>query len=232
MQTFNINNLDANEITNEIISADEYFTRVGVNNMELGDVAKAVVDRWLSLDYENRDRERQLRGISYLYAALAYMGHYNSVRSLALHNYIAGNKAERNGDTKAHDRFVEEANFWENIFFGCIKSDMDKIDFAYYLLYGIGVPKDIDRSVTLYAKLFDEKCAVLNEVKREKLRKAREGTLTCPMSEMRKRAVDVILKEDRDEFIRLMYESIDKGNVEDVYNALYMVSYVEQIGEK
>jgi hypothetical protein len=140
--------------------------------------------------------------------------------------------AKEIGDADALASAEEEQVFWQTVLYTYANSKGDSIDLAYALLYGMGCDKDIDRARGIYERKLFERYDALDDANRSRLRDARDGKFTCPMSESRRGTIDALLNGDHEQFIKVFDEALKKGEEKDVDSVWGMMSYLDKLKEK
>ena len=211
MKVLNYNNRNAEELAKEMMACKAELFGAECKDMGLIERAKFILERWFK-NNPNANREPEKRKVlKHLYTALAYMGDSGAaLRMEMLCNYDA-EFAKESGDVEALNAAQEEMSFWQTVLFFISNEQGDSIHLAYTLLYGIGCEVDVERARSIYEKLIFARYDTLDEEKRARLRDARDGKFTCPMSESRKGAIDALLNGDHEQFSKVFNEAMEKG---------------------
>jgi hypothetical protein len=167
-----------------------------------------------------------------LYTALVYMGDACSAGRLEALACQDAEHAREIGDAEVLARAEEEQAFWQTVLYAYENAQGESIHLAYVLLFGIGCERDVDRAKAIYERKLFEKYDTLDEENRNRLRDARDGKFTCPMTEMRRRAIDALLGEDHERFKQVFDEAVARGAERDVDSVWGLMSYLDKLTEK
>ena len=232
MQILNYNNHNAEELAKEMIACKPEFVEAGCKEMDLVERAKFTLERWAKNNPKaNKDPEKR-KILKPLYTALAYMGDSGAALRMEMLCHYDAEYAKEIGNVEALKAAEEEMSFWQTVMFFISSEHGESIHLAYTLLYGMGCEVDIDRARSIYEKQLFARYDTLDEEKRARLRDARDGKFTCPMSESRRGAIDALLNGDHEQFVKVFDEALAKGEEKDVDSIWGMMSYLDKLKEK